>query len=327
VLQGEDPSRDKKQTKIKAAETFGAFLPRFLSQARDRLRPRTYPDLDRHLTVKAKPLHNLPLAQITRRDIAAVTGTVAHDAGIVTSNRVRTSLSAFFAWAMGEGLVEANPVIGTTKRDEKKRERVLSPDELRLIWVHAGDDHYGSIIRLLALTGARANEIAALCWSEVRDDLVVLPPDRVKNGRTHEIPLSAAARAIIEARSQRTSMDGKPRDLIFGTGEGAFSGWSNCKNALNARIKKATGKALPDWRPHDLRRSFSTHANELGIAQPHIIEAVLGHVSGFRGGVAGVYNHATYRPEKRQALERWADTLLAWTEGRQSNVVSLPRSA
>jgi integrase len=327
ALKGEDPSRDKKEAKASSAETFGAFLPRFLTHARNRLRPRTYPDLERHLNIKAKSLHDLPLAKITRRDIAAVTSAVAEEAGDTTSNRVRTSLSAYFAWLMGEGLVDVNPVVGTTKREERKRERILSPDELRLIWAHAGDDHYAAIIRLLALTGARADEIASLCWSEVRDNLIVLPPDRVKNGRTHEIPLSAAARAIIEGQPRRANLDGKPRDLIFGTGDGAFSGWSNCKHRLNERIKKATGKALPHWTPHDLRRSFSTHANELGLAQPHIIETVLGHVSGFRAGVAGVYNHASYRNEKRIALDRWADRLLAWIEGRTSNVTALRRPA
>ena len=96
---------------------------------------------------------------------------------------------------MREGLIEANPVLNTNKADEKPRVRTLSPEELRLIWIHAGDDHYGSIIRLLALTGARANEIAALSCIETKDDMIVLPAARVKNKRGHEIPLSVPARA------------------------------------------------------------------------------------------------------------------------------------
>jgi hypothetical protein len=39
--------------------------------------------------------------------------------------------------------------------------------------------------------------------------------------------------------------------------------------------------------------------------QPRIVEAVLNHVSGHRGGVAGIYNKSTYAAEKREALERW----------------------
>jgi integrase len=326
VRLGQNPAADKADAKIRASETFGAIVGRFLAYQRSRLRPRSYPDLERHLLKHSKTLHDIELAKITRRDIATVIAAVAENSGAVTGNRVRTSLSGFFAWAMGEGLLDQNPVIGTNKREEKKRKRVLSPEELRLIWTHAGDDHYGTILRLLALTGARADEIAALRWSEVDKDTITLPPERVKNGREHEIPLSPAAREIIEAQPKRRNADGTPRDFIFGNGQGAFAGWSNCKNALVERITKAIGKPLPHWTPHDLRRSFSTHANELGTA-PHVVEACLGHVSGFRAGVAGVYNLALYRSEKRAALERWADCLLSWVEGRESNLVSFRRQA
>jgi integrase len=157
--------------------------------------------------------------------------------------------------------------------------------------------------------------------------MITLPPERVKNGREHEIPLSLAARKLIEAQPRRANADGSPRDLIFGNAQGPFSGWSNSKNALVERITKATGRELPHWTPHDLRRSFSTHANELGLAQPHVIEAALGHVSGFRAGVAGVYNLARYRSEKRAALDRWAEQLMAWVENRETNIITLSRSA
>jgi hypothetical protein len=46
-------------------------------------------------------------------------------------------------------------------------------------------------------------------------------------------------------------------------------------------------------------------ADKLGVL-PHIIEAILNHVSGHRAGVAGIYNRAKYEEEMRDALERWA---------------------
>jgi integrase len=326
VRLGEDPAAVKSSARIAASETFGAIVQRFLAYQRGRLRPRTYPDLERHLLKHSKMLHGLQLAKITRRDIATAIGTVSGDA---TSNRVRTSLSSFFSWAMGEGLLDQNPVLGTNKRAERKRTRVLSREELPIIWTYAGDDHYGVILKLLALTGARADEIAALRWSEISQDLtmITLPAERVKNGREHEIPLSLAARKLIEAQPRRTNPDGSPRDLIFGNAQGPFSGWSNSKNALVERITKGTGRELPHFTPHDLRRSFSTHANELGLAQPHVIEAALGHVSGFRAGAAGVYNLARYRSEKRALLDRWSEQLTAWAENRETNIITLSRSA
>lgn len=64
---------------------------------------------------------------------------------------------------------------------------------------------------------------------------------------------------------------------------------------------------------------------EHAIAQPHMIEAVVGHVSGHRGGVAVIYNRAVYRAEKAAALQRWADWLERTVESRASasNIVAL----
>jgi integrase len=319
VRLGQDPAADKADSKVKAAETFAAIAARFLEYQRTRLRPRTYPDVERHLLSHAKALHGLQLAKIERRDIATVIAAVAESSGAVTGNRVRTTLSTFFSWAVMHGLIESNPVIGTMRNRERSRERVLTPAELRAIWNALEDDHFGAIIKLLALTGQRASEIAALRWSEIHDNSILLPSDRTKNHRAHTVPLSRSARAIIEAQPKRAN-----RDLIFGLAEGPFSGWSNSKEKLDERITKAIGKTLPHWTPHDLRRSAATQMAELGI-QPHVIEAVLNHISGHRAGVAGIYNRASYEREKAAALHLWADRLMAIVEGRDSNVVTLQR--
>jgi integrase len=271
-------------------------------------------------------LHGLQLAKIERRDIATVIAAVAENSGAVTGNRVRTSLSTFFSWAMMQGLVESNPVIGTARNREHSRERVLEPAELHTIWNALEDDHYGVIIKLLALTGQRAGEITALRWSEVHDNTIALPSDRTKNHRAHIVPLSAAARGIIEAQPHRVDDDGRQRDLIFGNGEGAFSGWSKSKEKLDAQITKITGKPLDHWTPHDLRRTAATMMAELGV-QPHVIEAVLNHISGHRAGVAGIYNRASYEREKATALDLWAEHLMAIVEGREATVVPLHRQA
>jgi integrase len=176
-------------------------------------------------------------------------------------------------------------------------------------------------MKLLALTGQRAAEISGLKWSELHGDAFVLPPERTKNGKEHGVPLSEPARAIIGGQPRRQGSDGKLRDFVFGYADGPFSGWTGGRKLLNTRIEKATGQALPHWTPHDLRRSFATHASKLGI-QPHVIEAILNHVSGFRAGVAGIYNRNPYDAEKRTALALWADHLLAIVNGHESNVVS-----
>jgi integrase len=84
-------------------------------------------------------------------------------------------------------------------------------------------------------------------------------------------------------------------------GDKGFGDWSGSKAALDAALK-----GVAEWRLHDLRRTCATGMAELGIL-PHIIEAVLNHVSGHRAGVAGIYNRARYSDEMRSALQKWAD--------------------
>jgi integrase len=343
VRSGDDPFSDKTVAKKQAGETFKAAMSEYLEVARKTLRPRTYPDIERHLLKFSKPLHQLPIAKIARSDIKGVIASVTKNSGRngkaanVTGNRCRASLSAFFAWAVAEKDLDANPVIGVMRNPEKSRERVLLPAELRAIWNALDDGDYADIIRLLALTGCRAAEIAGLRWSEIHDDSIILPGDRTKNHREHVVPLSAPASAIIARRQKRDD-----RDLLFGRGQQAFSGWSKSKGRLEAQIKEMTGKALPHWTPHDLRRTFATYvggglpeglearlspqdkklAAGLGIS-PHVVEAALNHVSGHKAGVAGTYNRSTYSSEKRQAVDLWADRLMAIVEGRDSNITPM----
>jgi integrase len=99
------------------------------------------------------------------------------------------------------------------------------------------------------------------------------------------------------------------RTFVFGRDDTAgFKGWGISKQRLDERTAKANG-AVPPWVVHDLRRTCATGMIGLGV-QPHIVEAVLNHVSGHKSGVAGIYNRAAYDTEKREALERWARHVL-----------------
>jgi integrase len=153
-------------------------------------------------------------------------------------------------------------------------------------------------VRLLLLTGQRRNEIGKLQWTEVdlARGMIVLAPERTKNSRQHEVPLSRQALAILARQPRRNTTP-----FLFSDKQG-FKDWDKGKARLDKRL------GIAPWRLHDLRRTCATQMAELGV-QPHIIEAVLNHVSGHKGGVAGVYNRARYSDEMRSALQRWADHL------------------
>jgi integrase len=218
---------------------------------------------------------------------------------------------------MREGLSDTNPVIGTGRREEVSRSRVLNEDELRIVWNALLHDEFSSIVRLLILTGQRREEIGGLRWSELIDGKIILPSERTKNKRAHIIPLSEAAQAIIDAQRRRGD-----REYVFGRGAGGFSGWSRSKARLDVRIAEMIGHPLPGWTLHDIRRSCVTHMAELGCA-PHIIEALINHVSGYKHGVHGIYNRSTYEREKRVALQTWTNNVLALVEKRESKIVTL----
>lgn len=255
--------------------------------------------------------------------------------GLTASNRARAALSALYSWAIGEGLVDNNPVIGTNKAtEETRRDRVLTPEELAGVWRACGNEHgrpagdYDRIVRLLILTGQRRDEIASMAACELvpadrngtNRPTLLLPGSRTKNKLPHDVPLSPPAFALVmealEAHGWVEDGNGDlvPREHVFGRGHGGFSGWSKAKAHLDQKLEDMAkaGKGphvVVPWRIHNLRRTMATGMGELGI-QPHVVEAVLNHISGSKAGVAGIYNRATYRKEKVEALALWADHVL-----------------
>ncbi|HXX52021.1 MAG TPA: site-specific integrase [Xanthobacteraceae bacterium] len=304
VAQGADPF-----VQPLAVEAFGKEVRRYLDRKRATMKPRAYSEVERHLLNHAEPLHRLRLSEVDRRAVAALLAEIEDGRGPVARNRLRSSLSAFFAWALREGFIDANPVAGTGKAEEGgARERVLTGSELREVWLDLPQDQFGDILRLLILTAQRRDEIGWLQWGEVdlRRGMIVLRPERTKNHRLYELPLSRQAQAILSRQPRR-----KGRDFIFGIGKGGYSGWSDCKARLDEAIQAKRGpkaKPMPGWRLHDLRRTAATEMAELGT-QPHIIEAILNHVSGHKAAVAGIYNRAKYLDPMRDALQRWADEI------------------
>ena len=145
--------------------------------------------------------------------------------------------------------------------------------------------------------------------SELSDDLAVwnIPPSRTKNKKPHAVFLPPLAREIIRSAPRIVGTD-----LIFTTnGRAPISGFSKFKSDLDEEIKNPE-----PWRIHDLRRTAVTHMAELGV-QPHVIEAIVNHLSGHKRGIAGIYNKAVYAAERKAALELWADHIASITGSKR----------
>jgi integrase len=205
----------------------------------------------------------------------------------------------FFRWCIERDILKIDPTAGMPRvGNGKSRERVLSDDELGRVW-RAAEGPFGAVTRMLILTGARREEITQLRWSEI-DGTIKLEDARTKTGAPHIIPLSAAAQALLNSLPRIAGSD-----FVFTTtGTKPISGWSRPKIDLDA----ASG--VTGWRIHDLRRTVATGMQKLGVGL-QVVEAVLGHTSGSRAGVVGIYQRHTYDAEKRAALEAWGAYIMA----------------
>lgn len=311
---GVDPAAEKaaaRLAEVSTALTFRSVTDRYLDTKKSSLRLSTYNSAVLHFTAHWAPFATLPIGTITRADIAARLQALVKERGKVGAARARANLSAVFAWAMREGLVDSNPTVATNRPDAgtRPRERVLSNDELFAIW-NACDSDDGRIIRLLILFGCRRQEIGSLLWREVdfENGTLTISGERAKNHRALTLALPPIALDILRSVSRRG-------EHVFGRSNG-FGSWSDLKTKIDKHSK------VSGWTLHDLRRTVATGMNELGIA-PHVVEQILNHQSGHKRGVAGVYNRSSYQREVKAALTIWAEHIAALVEGRDSKVVSL----
>jgi len=288
-------------------------------------------DLDRAAVVHA-------LDALTRRRRRKDSGGSGKPKGAAMTGRTAAYGRAAFGWAVKRGAVRVNPFADLpVAKGIAKRERVLSDAEIAEIWRAAGDaaSPYGTIVRLLILTGQRRGEVAGMAWGELSDDLETwtMLGERTKNGAVHTVPLSTSACEFLKAVLSEDANE--PRGLVLPGALGTpFAGWSKAKRALDKATKDARAKAaaaagsppLP-WSLHDLRRTVATGLQRLGV-RLEVTEAVLNHISGSRGGIAGVYQRHDWAAEKRAALDAWAAHVVSIVKGRIAgdNVVALARA-
>ena len=261
---------------------------------------------------------NRTIDSIRRRDIIDLVEDVAASGRGYHANRTCAVLSKFFAWLVARDALTFSPVTGVERpHKEKIRSRVLTDDELRVLWLACGHEGAsGEAIRLMTLTGARRGEVGEMSRREVDQDhqLWNLPAERTKNGRPHTIPLSTQAWTLIEARPRFAGCD-----FVFTIdGKRVVNNWDEVKHRISAKA----GITASSWRLHDLRRTCASGMQKLGIQVP-VIEKALNHISGTFRGIVGVYQTHDYADEVCIALQRWADRVDEIVGGKPAKVVKL----
>lgn len=262
------------------------------------------------VTKYLKPsLGNKPMPHITRADLRPIL-----DAVPLAKKAMRRAVFAYasvlFGWATGRGDIDRNPLKDMAKPPAPKaRDRVLADDELVEVWnaAETTGHPWGPFFRLAILTGQRREEVAALRWKELDRGAKdwTIPAERAKNGVAHIVPLSNAVVAELDGLAGGEAWP-KSGYVLTTTGRSPISGFSKAKKALDAKVEELrSGEPLAAWRVHDLRRTVATGLQRLGVRY-EVNEAVLNHVSGAKGGVAGTYQKHDWKDEKRVALDAWA---------------------
>ncbi len=302
VAKGRDPLAERRRQEGEATNTLKAIVEEYFDREGKKLR-----SADDRLAAFERLIFPVlgarQIDSIKRSEIVRLLDKIEDERGPSMAHVALAFLSRVFNWHASRDDDFLSPVkrgMGRIKPDENARERVLTDDELRAVWqaTEATTGPYGHYVRFLLLTATRRNEAAGMRREELSNGDWIIPAKRMQGGkcmkgkREHVVPLSAAAKAI---------MDDLPKlgkgDLVFTTGgHHPISSFSFYKRALD----KASG--VTGWRQHDLRRTARSLMSRAGV-NADIAERCLAHKI---GGIRGTYDRYAYHDEKAHAFEMLA---------------------
>jgi len=236
----------------------------------------------------------LKATAITRADVRAVM--IRIDAPIV-ANQTLAAASAIFSWAIKQEILTVNPCKLVDRNPTTDRERVLSDEEVRLLW-----EKLDPALKLILLTGQRPGEVAAMQREHIIEDWWQMPGKPqgawpgIKNGRDHRVALSEPAQALIGSPLAHSNRSGKLLKALV----------------AELRIERVT--------PHDLRRTCLTWITRLGFGRD-AMDRIANHRT---SSVTDVYDRHGYADEDRRIMSAVARHVIGLVDGNAiSNVVSL----
>lgn len=332
VAEGHDPSseRQNKRETERAAITVKALCHEFIERYAKQHK-RTWAADARRLERDVVPRLGMRSAKdVTRRDLAGLLDMKMDEGAPISANRLQALLSKLFGWAVERGHLDLSPAAGVRKpAKETSRERVLQQAEIFPLW-NALDTGAGlrmhavtrRALQVMLLTGQRKGEVLRMSWSQIEGSHDVatwtIPAGSSKNGKSHRVPLCPTVINLINDLRDSLKVLGiesewcfpspvKPSQHISMTGP---------DHALREELKRAEGPfaGLEQFTPHDCRRTVATGLSVLGYPRL-IVQKVLNHVD---TSVTAVYDRYSYDAEKREALTRWSEMLIAatWPAGQ-----------
>ena len=326
LLCGVDPSVEKASAKLVQSDTFKAVAEEWLgmqakklatvtlSKARWMLETFTYPRLGDKLINEIKAPEMLAA-------LRAIESKGHHETATRTKQRVGQVMRYAIATGRAERDITADLRGALAPVPTKNRAAITDPSRvgelLRAVDGYQGEPATAAALKLAPLTFVRPGELRGAEWREFDLEAAEwrIPPERMKMGEAHIVPLS---RQAIEILTGLRATSHKTRFLFpsLRTRDRPMS-----ENTLNAALRRL-GYTAEQMTAHGFRAMASTLLNEQGFP-PDVIELQRAHAE--RNKVRAAYNRATRLPERRKMMQAWADYLDALRAG--ANVVPLRRPA
>ena len=273
-------------------------------------------------------LGDLPARSVTRKMIVNMIMEVVGRGANVQAGNVLRELSAAYEFAIGLDMFEdefANPAIlakaslrqAKIQLTSQKGKRVLSDRELSLVLKWLPGSGYSTtqkkILWLTLLTGARTGEVCAAEWADIDFVNATWHIRDTKNQAERYVQLP---RQAVELLKQQNKVTG--RYVFPSTRTGVpiqqkslseikwhLKNPDRVQNGQRFRPEQLWLDSIPDWSPHDLRRTVRTGLARLGC-RTEVAEAILGHS---KRGIEGTYDLHGYESDCREWLQIWADHL------------------
>ena len=330
VDRGENPIEDRapSPTTVTVASILDDFMARHVRNKNQPLRSADEYESAFNRLVKPR-IGNLGIYEVRRSHVIKMLDEIEDANGPVMADRTLAYVRKAFNWYATRDDQFNVPIVrgmARVKPKERARTRILSDDEIRILWPvldEAGT--FGALAKTLLLTAQRRDEVAHMQHNEIgREGIWAIPAERYKTKRPNFVPLSKAALAVIAAQPKHEDCN-----YVFPSrAKTPYSGFGKSKAKLDKAVfavmkkqarKGAKVEPIPNWTLHDLRRTAKTLMVRAGV-RPDISERVLGHVI---AGVEGTYDRHSYADEKRDALEKLAEMIERILNPLPSNVQSL----
>jgi integrase len=297
IAGGGDPLEERRRAKGNAENTLEAICREYLKREGVRLRSKSQIEgALRRVVYYPNKIGGRQIEDIRRSDIVRILDQIEDERGPVAADFSLSVLRKILNWHARRSDDFRSPIVSGMARsnpNERKRERVLSDDELRAFWRASGEatGPFAPFLRFVLLTAARRTEAASLTWSDVVGGDWIIPAIRYKTKTETVLPLSKAALEVLEAIPRVEGVD-----YVFTTGTRPIGGFSQFKSKFDAK------SGLSNWTIHDLRRTARSLMSRAGVSTDHA-ERCLGHAM---GGVRGTYDRYAYHAEKKHAFEALA---------------------